>query len=117
MYKCTDCNEIFEDPMMETNEHPYGDSSAYETYNVCPYCEGDYEDATECSDCGELFLSIELENNKCKSCLKIVCEDMIKDISNDLKKICDGYDKEDINMLYEYIQTLDRQPLDFFNLI
>ena len=44
-------------------------SPAYETMSGCPRCQGDYEEAYECENCGKYFTLDELdENYLCEDC-------------------------------------------------
>lgn len=51
MYICLDCDELFEEPKRYVETHGL-DYPPYETWKGCPYCGGVYEDAQECSRCG-----------------------------------------------------------------
>ena len=53
MYKCNDCGRVFEEPkrfVIQSLEH-FG-TPCEETAIGCPFCHGDYEDATICKICG-----------------------------------------------------------------
>ena len=57
MYKCLECGYIFEIPRMYNEDcTPYGGSAEQgfiNEYQGCPNCGGNYEEADECSICGE----------------------------------------------------------------
>jgi len=48
MYKCECCGEIFEEPkyVQECMGEFWG-TPAFETWAVCPYCEGEFEEYEE----------------------------------------------------------------------
>ena len=43
MYKCKCCGEVFDEPRVIRESHGFHDGF-YETFCICPYCGGDYED-------------------------------------------------------------------------
>ena len=63
MYKCLNCGEIFEEakPIKED----WGES-----FSVCPYCNGDYEEAKQCQECGEWHAENEMYDGWCEKCLR-----------------------------------------------
>ena len=63
MYKCSNCGEIFEEP--NTIKEDWG-----ETFYVCPYCNGDYEEVHQCKECGEWHTEDELYGGWCEKCLR-----------------------------------------------
>ena len=63
MYKCSNCGEIFEEP--NTIKEDWG-----ETFYVCPYCNGDYEEVHQCKECGEWHTEDELYDGWCEKCLR-----------------------------------------------
>jgi len=79
LYICKDCREIFSTPGLQAEDHGWetdlGYVSAYEYYNVCPYCESDDIDEEDvCAMCGEAFAKDEMDYNidgdfVCKKCL------------------------------------------------
>lgn len=66
MYICNDCEEVFEEPKHIEEHHPYGMGYATETFAVCPCCGGDFQEAEECSRCGEYVA--ELQDGLCEIC-------------------------------------------------
>ena len=70
--KCTDCGYVFdyEDRTVVKESHGFGDGF-YETFSCCPNCGGDFEDAIECHECGEVFTENEIYGEKwCEKCLR-----------------------------------------------
>ena len=63
MYKCSNCGEIFEDP--KSIKEDWG-----ETFCVCPYCNGDYEEVHQCQKCDEWHTEDELYSGWCEKCLR-----------------------------------------------
>ena len=75
MQKCLECGKVFEDDEIAHWQESRGEfwgSPAYETMSGCPHCQGDYEEAYECEECGQYFTLDELDEN----CL---CEDCRED--------------------------------------
>ena len=81
MYRCNECGEIFEEPYVFYERHPYGESYAEEKWVVCPRCkEAGFTEIKEvtCSRCGEVVLEDEarLENR-----LEWLCEVCYEDLN------------------------------------
>ena len=69
MYKCIDCGAVFEEPATwEEYRGEYWGCPCSETMSGCPECRGDYEEAVECTRCGEWYFSGELEDGLCEDC-------------------------------------------------
>lgn len=51
-YICLDCGYQFDEPRNYTETHGL-DSPPYEHMSCCPVCGGSYDEAVECTDCGE----------------------------------------------------------------
>lgn len=69
MYKCLDCGEIFEEPASVRETHGFTDGFA-ETFYMCPHCNGDYEEAKQCKECGDWHTEGELYDGWCEKCLR-----------------------------------------------
>ena len=69
MYKCLDCGEVFEEPASVRETHGFTDGFA-ETFYMCPYCNGDYEEAKQCQECEEWHTENELYGGWCEKCLR-----------------------------------------------
>jgi hypothetical protein len=63
MYKCSSCGEVFEEP--NAIKEDWG-----ETFYVCPYCNGDYEEVHQCKECDEWHTEEELYDGWCEKCLR-----------------------------------------------
>ena len=63
MYKCSNCGEIFEEP--NSIKEDWG-----ETFSVCPYCNGDYDEVKQCNHCDEWHTEGELYDGWCEKCLR-----------------------------------------------
>ena len=63
MYKCSNCGEIFEEP--NSIKEDWG-----ETFSVCPYCNGDYDEVKQCDHCDEWHTEDELYDGWCEKCLR-----------------------------------------------
>ena len=63
MYKCSNCGEIFEEPN-------YIKEDWGETFSVCPYCNGDYDEVKQCNNCDEWHTDDELYDGWCEKCLR-----------------------------------------------
>ena len=70
MFKCHDCDTVFDEPKCSGQYHPYGEGYAFESYSVCPRCGGSFSEAFACKDCGEYFFEDELHSFYCIDCLK-----------------------------------------------
>ena len=67
MYICNECEEVFEQPKVVVERHPWGMGYAEEEFCECPCCgSGNFEEAEECSLCGEYVA--ELEDGLCNIC-------------------------------------------------
>ena len=72
MYICTQCNHIFEEGEAKTIKENQGECfgfPTYESFSVCPMCEGEYEEAVKCLICQEYHLEEDLTNGICDECL------------------------------------------------
>lgn len=69
MYKCLNCGEVFEEPASVRETHGFTDGFA-ETFYMCPYCSGDYEEAKQCQECDEWHTENELYDGWCEKCLR-----------------------------------------------
>lgn len=72
MYKCRECGHSFSEDdvgMIEENHFLDGYYAGSEYFTCCPECHGDYDDATICCECGEVFSDDEIYDGWCKSCL------------------------------------------------
>ena len=63
MYKCSNCGEVFEEP--NSIKEDWG-----ETFSVCPYCNGDYDEVKQCDHCDEWHTEDELYEGWCEKCLR-----------------------------------------------
>ena len=94
MYRCQECNAVFEDTVEELELHPEIDGEFYERYDVCPSCgSGAIREVEECIICGEY----------CQDDTHRFCEECIATFKNwrlhlefEL-----GADMEDVNELIE----------------
>ena len=69
-YKCLECGHIFEDGEKKhlVEHYEYWGQPCSETIYVCPICNGNYEEAETCEECGGYFLADELEDGLCEKC-------------------------------------------------
>ena len=76
MYKCIDCDYIFDTPETQSEDYGYytelGYRSAKQEFSVCPNCgSGCFATAVLCCECGEYFFEEELVDNcLCEDCYK-----------------------------------------------
>lgn len=72
MYKCLDCEHVFEDDEKATVfETLPGDIQTSELFFVCPKCGGDFEETRRCQKCLGEFLEDELIGGcYCEECLR-----------------------------------------------
>lgn len=69
MYKCIDCETIFEEPdTWQESRGEYWGFPCTETVSGCPECRSGYEEAFECKRCGEWFFEDELNDELCELC-------------------------------------------------
>ena len=67
MFICNECGELFEEPYIHKERHPYGMGCAIEEIVVCPYCKDTgIAEAKQCSMCGEWVA--ELDDGLCDVC-------------------------------------------------
>lgn len=67
MYICNSCGEVFDEPDRIEEHHPYGMTTATETWDVCPCCgDNDISEAKQCSRCAEYVA--ELHDGMCEIC-------------------------------------------------
>jgi hypothetical protein len=59
----------YDDRTVVKESHGF-DDGFYETFSCCPNCGGDFEDATDCCECGEAFTENELYSGWCEECLR-----------------------------------------------
>ena len=83
MYICTECGEVFEEPVMiKDDPSPAGVSltSGYYVYESCPHCSSDrIEEAEQCKCCGEWY-----DHNKGSD---VLCDDCYDTVEMKLEKI------------------------------
>ena len=63
MYKCSNCGEVFEEA--KSIKEDWG-----ETFSVCPYCNGDYDEVKQCDHCDEWHTKDDLYSGWCEKCLR-----------------------------------------------
>lgn len=72
MFICLKCGKVFDEDEVKVWEEYRGEywgMDAYETMSGCPSCEGSYEEAEQCTECGEYFFLFDLdENHLCENC-------------------------------------------------
>lgn len=74
MFICEHCGEVFDEPRKYEERHPYGMGYAVEVWYECPYCcETGFEEARQCSVCGEYFAV--LEDGLCDACFEEINEE------------------------------------------
>lgn len=67
MYICVECGQVFEEPDVFYEHHPYGMGYAEERWRVCPRCgEAGFVKAKMCDCCGEYVA--ELTDGLCDAC-------------------------------------------------
>lgn len=69
MYKCVECESVFEEPLKESEDCTPGGAfeggSFIRYYTVCPNCQSEgYLEAKECDCCGEYFFEEELTDTE-----------------------------------------------------
>ena len=68
MFICKNCGEVFDEPKIYEEHHPYGMGYAIEEFAVCPYCnDTSITEAKQCENCGEWFDEIE-DDGLCDEC-------------------------------------------------
>lgn len=107
MYKCEDCGHVFDKPdLKRENIGEYQGAPAYQTVYSCPACGGDYEEAEECNDCEEYFLSDELEDGLCPLCY----DNRINEWFNEIAAEEDMSEEDMENVLADIMITNDLTP-------
>lgn len=73
MFICEECGEVFEEPNVYKEHHPYGMGFATEYFAVCPCCnDTSISEAKRCDVCGEWFAK--LHDDLCDECESEVAE-------------------------------------------
>ena len=73
MYKCNECEKVFDEPRNESETMgEYCGVPAIEYRKVCPCCGGgNFEEAVICKVCGEYYTESEIHyNDVCENCIK-----------------------------------------------
>lgn len=70
MFKCCECGKVFDEPLIQSDNVPYGEGTVPRTFASCPHCDSGFDEAYPCKDCGEYFLADELHSFYCIDCLK-----------------------------------------------
>lgn len=70
MYKCYNCKTTFEEPKITNFEGA--------KYAFCPHCNGDFDEAEICKECGNCFFKEDMAGDFCKECLKGFSKDYKK---------------------------------------
>lgn len=74
MYKCMECEHLFEEGEQKTWKEDRGEfwgSPCYEEMSGCPLCDGEYDEAIPCKICGG-YGEMEDEEEYCNECKKDV---------------------------------------------
>lgn len=85
-FYCKDCEKFFEDYEVETRwGDTWADGPGYEgrKVNCCPYCNGGYEQASECVSCGQPTPPGETLCKDCDEELYKIVEGAVKKIAHD----------------------------------
>ena len=69
MNKCSNCGEVFEMPKVVVETHGFT-GGGVETFYVCPYCNGDYDEVKQCDHCDDWHTDDELYDGWCEKCLR-----------------------------------------------
>ena len=70
MFKCNECGAVFDEPLIQSDNVPYGEGTVPREFASCPHCHGSFEPAYPCKDCGEYFTKDELHSFYCTECVK-----------------------------------------------
>ena len=71
MLKCIECGHIFEEDEKAEWHESRGEFWGFpceEKMVGCPKCHGVYEEAAECTECGEWHFADELDDGICPKC-------------------------------------------------
>lgn len=69
MYKCTECETVFEEPKTwKESRGEFWGIPCSETMCGCPECGEHFEEAIKCKRCGEWFFEEELNDGLCECC-------------------------------------------------
>jgi hypothetical protein len=75
MYICLECGSVFSDAGRFIETHGL-ERGPYEHYCGCPHCGGGFEEAVECSICGEMHPLSEDTNGVCADCIDSKADDL-----------------------------------------
>ena len=73
MFKCFNCGNLFEEgeeAVWYEDRGEFWGRPCTERMTGCPVCKCDYDEASECKECGEWHFSDELSDGLCKACKK-----------------------------------------------
>lgn len=104
MKKCEDCGYVFEDGEERTYRENHMEGGYYEQFSECPYCGGDYREATMCESCCKYFFSEELHGGICNECL----HDYDYDVKTCIKVGADAVESVEINSFLAFALTEDQ---------
>ena len=90
MFKCYECDEVFAEPKVYREKMgEYWGMPAYDTFTCCPHCDGSFDFAVRCRECGEFFFDEDLTDGRCEHCIEEIlyqhrfdvkaCYDILKD--------------------------------------
>ena len=69
MYKCVDCETVFEEPATwEEDRGEFWGVPCTEKVSGCPKCKGDYDEVFQCQRCEEWCFEDELTDGFCEIC-------------------------------------------------
>ena len=72
MFICLECGKTFEEGEVARWREDRGEFWGFpcsEEVTGCPFCEGAYDEADECAECGKYFAKSDLdENHLCEDC-------------------------------------------------
>ena len=71
VYKCVECETVFEEGEEAVWKEDRGEFWGFpcsEIMTGCPVCRGDYEEASECKECGKWFFKDGLDDGLCEGC-------------------------------------------------
>ena len=73
MYKCIECGNLFEEGEQAVWYEDRGEFwgvPCSEKMTGCPKCHGEFDEATECEECGGWHFKEDLHDGLCENCLE-----------------------------------------------
>lgn len=104
MYKCHDCDLIFDEPKKYVEDRtPYGgypEPGFSEEFLGCPSCSNDYDEVMLCQRCNDTYVSVEVGYPFCAGC--------VHDLIQEYKKLMvDNFREDEFDVIYDHMDYIE----------